>query len=350
MKCAVLHDWVETWGNNLRVEERPLPVPKEGEALVRVRACGVGLTVSNFLTGEFTREKSCLPRIPGHEVAGEIVKLGPCVQNFSIDEKVLVYFYLHCNRCRFCLLGLQPLCLNFGGFIGVHRDGGYAEYMTVPINNLLPLPEGIPFKEATVINDAVGTPVHVMSQRAKVKPGDDVMIIGAAGGVGIHAVQVAKIFGGRVIGVDIDDEKLKKVKEFGADEVINASRETIGSAARKLTDGKGVESVIDFVGSRETLVEAYKSLARRGRLVCMTIHPGVTLDVSPRELVNNEVMITGSRYCTKYEFSVAAEMVRAKKVKPVISRVSNLEKVEELHVALSQNKMLGRGALVFEWN
>src|SRR5487761_755258 len=197
----VLRDWVTSWGNNLKLEERSIPEPLEGEALVKVRACGVGLTVSNFLVGEFTKDPKNLPRIPGHEVAGEIAKLGPNTKGFAKGEKVLVYFYLHCNRCRFCYQGLQPRCLNFGGFVGVQIDGGYAEFIKVPVNNLLAMPPGVSFKDATVINDAVATPVHVFGQRAETKPDDDVMIIGAGGGVGIHAVQVAKIFGARVVGV-----------------------------------------------------------------------------------------------------------------------------------------------------
>ncbi|MGI0078216.1 MAG: alcohol dehydrogenase catalytic domain-containing protein [Nitrososphaerales archaeon] len=346
MKCMVLHDWVKTWGNNLKLEEREIPEPGPGEALVRVRACGVGLTVSNFLIGEFTRDEKMLPRIPGHEIAGEIAELGPDTLGFSRGDRVLVYFYLHCNRCTFCFQGLQPLCLNFGGFVGVQIDGGYAEYIKVPVNNLLPLPEGLSFKDATVINDAVATPVHVMRQRAEAKPNDDIMIIGAGGGVGIHAVQVAKIFGARVIGVDIDDGKLESVRQYGAEWVINAKTKSLGTEAKRLTGGKGVEAVVDFVGSKETLTQGYQSLARRGRLINMTIHPDVTLEISPRNLVNEEVVVTGSRYTTKLEFTMASEFVRSGKVKPVISNSTGFEGVEALHEALSGNRMLGRGVLL----
>ncbi len=347
MKCMVLHDWVKTWGNNLKLEEMPTPEPGPGEALVRVRACGVGLTVSNFLIGEFTKDPKTLPRIPGHEVAGEIVSVGPETHGFKKGDKVLVYFYLHCNNCLFCYQGLQPLCLNFGGFVGVQINGGYAEYIKVPVNNLLPLPDGISFKDATVINDAVATPVHIMRQRAHAKPNDDIMIIGAGGGVGIHAVQVAKVFGARVIGVDIDDGKLELVRHYGADQVINAKTQTISTEAKRLTNGKGVEAVVDFVGSEQTLSQGYESIARRGRMINMTIHPGVTLQISPRKLVNEEVTITGSRYATKLEFIIASELVRTGRVKPVISSSTGLEKVEEIHGALAENKILGRGVLIF---
>lgn len=349
MKCMVLRDWVKVWGKNLWYEERPIPKLGPGEALVRVRACGVGLTVSNFLTGEFTMDPEILPRIPGHEIAGEIEELGDGPRlGFKERDRVVVYFYLHCNRCKFCQQGLQPLCLNFKGYVGIQIDGGYAEYVRVPLNNLTPMPPGLSFKDATVINDAVATPVHIMRQRAKVKPNDVVMIIGAGGGVGVHAVQVAKIFGARVIGVDIDDEKLESVRRYGADDVINARRQDISQSAKALTGGIGMDSVVDFVGTKQTLNEAYGSLARRGKLVNMTIHPGVTLEVSPRNLVNEEVVVTGSRYATKHELSIAGELVGSGRVKPVISRTCVLEEVEELHAALAENRVLGRGAVLLQ--
>lgn len=348
MKCLVLHEWVKSWGNNLKIEERQKPSPGSGEALVRVRACGVGLTVSNFLIGESSGGTSTLPRIPGHEIAGEIVSLGPGTESdFKEKDKVLVYFYLHCNNCEYCLRGLQPLCLNFRGFVGINVDGGYAEYLKVPINNLIRLPDGVPFRDATVINDAVATPVHVLSQRAQVRPSENVLIIGAAGGVGIHAVQVAKVFGTNVTAVDISDEKLESTRKYGADHVINSLSNDLKIETSKVTGGLGMDVVIDFVGTRKTITDGFECLGRRGRLINMTTHPGVAFEVPLRGLVNKEVTVTGSRYTTKYEFSIAAELIRSGKVKPVISRSSGLEGVEHIHEALAENSMIGRGALIF---
>jgi len=346
MRAMVLHEWVKKWGNNLKLENVPIPKIQSGEALVRVKACGVGLTVSNFLTGESSTDHRLLPRIPGHEIAGDVVEVGEGVSNIGVSDRVLVYFYLSCGNCKFCLGGAQDLCDNLRGVVGVQCDGGYAEYVKVPAGNLLRFPESIPYAEATVINDAVATPVHVIKRRAEVRPGHDVMVIGAAGGVGIHMVQVAKLFGGNVIAVDVDDEKLKRVEELGAEVVINARRQSVVKEVKRVTEGKGVESAIDMVGSRETLTSCLESVARQGRLVALTGHPGVTVEVSPRRLVHDEIAFLGSRYTTKAEFMEAVEFVRSGKVKPVVSESRPLERVEELHVMLSENRLLGRGVVI----
>ena len=346
MRAMVLHDWVRKWGDNLKLEHVPIPKVGSKDALVKVRACGVGLTVSNFMTGESTKDRQLLPRIPGHEIAGDVVEVGEWVEDVKVGDRVLVYFYMSCGHCKFCLDGIQELCTNLRGNIGIQCDGGYAEYARVPADNLIRFPDSIPYVEATVINDAVGTPVHVMKTRAQVKPGDDVMVIGAAGGVGIHMVQMAKVFGGNVIGVDVDDEKLKKVQELGADVVVNARRQSVVEEARKATGGKGVEASIDMVGSRETLIACLESASRRGRVITLTGHPGVTVEVSPRRLVHDEIALMGSRYCTKTEFMEAIEFVRRGKVKPIVSESRPLERVEELHVKLSENRLLGRGVVI----
>ena len=346
MRAMVLHDWVKKWGNNLKLEHVPIPKIGRKEALVKVQACGVGLTVSNFLIGESSTDRSLLPRIPGHEIAGDVVEVGEGVDNVAVGDRVLVYFYLTCGHCRFCLGGTQDLCTDSKGVVGAQCDGGYAEYVKVPADNLLAFPDSIPYVEATVINDALATPVHVMKRRAEVRPGHDVMVIGAAGGVGIHMIQVAKVFGGNVIGVDVDDEKLKKVKELGADVVVNSRRQSVIEEVRRATGGKGVDSAIDMVGSRETLAACLESVARQGRVVLLTGHPGVTVEVSPRRLVRDEIAVLGSRYTTKTEFMEAIELVRSGKVKPVVSESRPLERVEELHLKLSENRLLGRGATI----
>ncbi len=346
MKAMVLHSWVEKWGNNLKLEHVPIPKVGHKEALVKVQACGVGLTVSNFLIGESSADRSLLPRIPGHEIAGDVVEIGEGVDNVTVGDRVLVYFYLTCGHCRFCLAGMQDLCIESKGVVGVQCNGGYAEYAKVPADNLLTLPDSIPYVEATVINDAVATPVHVVKRRAEVRPGHDVMVVGAAGGVGIHMIQAAKVYGGNVIGIDIDDEKLAKVKELGAHVVVNARKQSLVEEVMRATQGKGVESAIDMVGTRETLTSCLECAARQGRVVTLTGHPGVTVEVSPRRLVRDEIVFLGSRYATKSEFMEAIELVRSGKVKPVISESRPLERVEEIHTILSENRLLGRGVTV----
>jgi propanol-preferring alcohol dehydrogenase len=347
MKAIVLHEWVRSWGNNLRLEEVPTPKPGPRDVLIRVRACGVGYTVTKFLMSKDDggADPLLLPRIPGHEIAGDVVETGEKVFEYKKGERVLVYFYLICGRCQCCLAGEQNHCVNRKGLVGMHIDGGYAEYVNVPVQNVLPLPDSIPYRDATVINDAVATPVHVMKHRALVKPGDTILIVGAGGGVGVHAVQAAKFCGGRVIGADVDDAKLKQLKDFGATEVINVKDQSMLDEVKRLTNGNGVDAAVDFVCNQKTLIDTANCLGRRGRMVVMA-QPQIPLSIlSSPVLIAREVTITGSRYATFQDFMEATELVRRSIIKPVIGEEGELEDAEKIHSHIAQNKIFGRGVV-----
>src|SRR2546425_5114593 len=138
-----------------------------------------------------------LPRIPGHEITGVVAEVGPGVTAVRPGDRVMAFFYLTCGRCEFCRAGRDSLCRDHQGNVGVHRDGGYAEFVALPEANVLPLPEGVPFVEGTAIPDAIATPYHVCASRARVHPGDRALVVGAGGGVGIHMLQMARPFGAR---------------------------------------------------------------------------------------------------------------------------------------------------------
>ena len=214
---------VQKWGEQSVLMNRPDPKPSPREAVMRVRAAGVGLTLLNMRNGSFGGEA---PRIMGHELGGDIVEVGSDVTEVKVGDACAVYFYLTCHRCRWCRGGRETLCEAFKGFVGVHRDGGFAEYVSLPVENFLPIPKGLSYEAAAMATDAVNTNWHCMKERARVNPHDNVLLIGAGGGVGIHGVQVAKAFGARVIAMDVSDEKLELARKWGADEVVHAKRET----------------------------------------------------------------------------------------------------------------------------
>jgi len=316
VKALVLHEW----GGPLKLEEVPIPKVGSREALVKVRACGIGLTLNWLRQGKMG---GSVPRIIGHEVAGEVVEIGKQVTKVKVGERVCVYFYLTCGTCEFCRKNRETLCRNFRGYVGAAIDGGYAEYVKLPEENLLPIPDELSFEEAAIIPDAIGTPLHALRERAQVRPPDTVIVVGAGGGVGIHAVQMAKLCGGWVIAVDTSDEKLAKTRELGADAVINDSKEDFVEKAKRLTGGKGVDVVIDFVCTTDTLNKGIRSLDRGGRLICMAegrTDPGeATLAVPPGYIVYNELVLTGSRCITKQELAESIEVVRQGRIKPVIT-------------------------------
>ncbi|MFQ5896473.1 MAG: alcohol dehydrogenase catalytic domain-containing protein, partial [Nitrospinota bacterium] len=199
MKAMLLHEL----GGPVKPAEVPVPKVGPNDALLRLKATGVGLTVvimkstPGLVTG--------YPRILGHEVAGVVEEVGAEVQNVRVGERVTCHFYLTCHNCAFCRSGRETLCPNFRGFVGMACDGGYAEYMAVPALNLCPIPEELSLLDACVVADAVCTPYHACGAEGRVAPGEQVVIIGAGGGVGIHAVQMAQVFGGRVLAADISE-------------------------------------------------------------------------------------------------------------------------------------------------
>jgi len=210
MRAQRLH----AWGDALTLETVSVPRPGAGEALLRVEACGVGLTVLNYMNGNQARRPEWLPRVPGHELVGTVVELGAGVERPRIGERVMAYFYLACGHCDLCRLAHEPLCRNLKGNVGVAADGGYAEYCALPAFNLQPVPDGLTSVAATAIPDAIATPLHV-SRRAGIAPGDVVMVVGAGGGVGIHMAQMARLFGARVIGVDVGAAELEAARQAG---------------------------------------------------------------------------------------------------------------------------------------
>jgi len=336
---------LQAWGDALKYQTVAVPKPGAGEALVRVEACGVGLTVLNYMNGNQARRADWLPRIPGHELVGTVVETGAGVEHPRVGERVMAYFYLACGHCDLCRLAHEPLCRNLRGNVGVAADGGYAEYCALPAFNLLPVPAGVEPVAATAIPDAIATPFHV-SRRASIAPGDVVMVVGAGGGVGIHMVQMARLFGARVVGVDVGDVKLAAAREAGADAVVDTGTGDAAAAVRAVA-ADGVSVAIDFVGSRETLALCLEVLGKRGRLVCLTTFPGITADVSPRRLVHDEISVIGSRYASRWEMARAGELVAEGRIRPVVSEVVALERVPDLHAKLRARTLIGRGAVAF---
>jgi D-arabinose 1-dehydrogenase-like Zn-dependent alcohol dehydrogenase len=336
---------LERWGGSAEPAELPDPVPDEGEVLVRVEACGVGLTVLNCMAGDLGSSPEDLPRVPGHELVGTIVDTGPGVPGERVGERVAAFFYLFCGRCPACLGGAESLCERLAGFVGVHRDGGYAELAALPDRNAVPLPEGIDPVLASAIPDAVATPVHV-ARRAGIGPGTRVAVLGAAGGVGIHMVQVAGLNGADVLGLEATPVKVAYLR----DELGVAAADSSDLAAVELPAGweRGADVVVDLVGRPETLRWAVDTLATGGRLVALTTFRDIELAVSPRELVFRELSLLGSRYAGRHELVHAAELVAAGRVRPVVTERAAIDEVDRIHAALRAGELVGRGALVWD--
>jgi D-arabinose 1-dehydrogenase-like Zn-dependent alcohol dehydrogenase len=337
--------WLEQWGGELHHGERTRPSPGDGEVLVEVEACGIGLTVLNCIRGDLGDGSDNLPRIPGHELVGRIAELGSGVHPSRLGERVMAYFYLFCGRCRMCLAGAEPMCQNLAGYLGVHRDGGYAACAVLPARNAIPLPEAIQPSDAAAIPDAIATPVHVAA-RAGIAPSDRVAVVAAGGGVGIHMVQVARLHGADVVGLDAVESKLAFLSDELGVGVVDSS--DFASARLPARWHGQADMVVDLLGTRPSLEWSLDALASNGRLVVLTTFRDIDMTVRPRDLVLTQASVMGSRYAARHELLLAARLVASGQVQPVIGLRVRIDDVESAHRDLRAGRLLGRGALIWD--
>jgi D-arabinose 1-dehydrogenase-like Zn-dependent alcohol dehydrogenase len=342
MKAMVLR------GPNLpfELEQRPDPVAGPGEAVARVITCGAGLTIQHAKTG---RRKIEFPRIIGHEITGEIVEVGPGVRGLKVGDPVTTYFYLNCGHCRWCLRNLEPLCEHTGGQVGLECDGAYAEYVKLPAQNFIKLPDGLDYKkhaaEIGVVTDALATPYKVL-RRAAVQAGETVAVIGAGGGLGIHQVMMAKWARTRVIAVETKAGKFDACRKAGADEIVDASQGRVVEQLMDLTGGQGVDVVVDYVSTTATLEAGAKALGKRGRLVTLGGgSAGKTFSLSAADLLNKEQAILGSRYVTRAEVLESLDLVARGEVFPLVTVLRPLAEAEAVHALVERGEVTGRAVL-----
>ncbi len=338
MRALVLREF----GGPLLMEDVPVPDYGADDVLIRVKACAVDQFDLTIRDGKWPTART--PIILGHEIAGEVSAVGANVTNFVIGDRVTSTLYLTCGHCRYCLSGRETICANFKGYIGIHTPGAYAEFTTVPAVNLVRLPESISFSVGSVLANAVGTPYHAFTKRARIQPGEKVIITGAGGGVGVHAIQLARLMGAFVMAVDIGAEKLEQARALGADLVFDGSSGDFSNTAREWTSGLGADVILELVGTA-TFESSIKSLARGGRMVIVGSHTGTALNVSPQAMIANEWEIMGSRNCSKQELAEVVALVGGGKIQPVVSGVFALEQAEDLHKRLRERNIVGRVVL-----
>ncbi len=343
MRAAVLSDW----DGDLSVESVPKPEPAPGEVRVAVRACGVTRTVENAVQGGLSERETHLPRIPGHEFAGVVDAVGDGVTAVSEGERVFAYFYLTCGECGACRRGETSQCTDFGGWYGVDCDGAYAEYATLPVENALPLPEGLSFAGGAVAADGLATPLRIC-ERAGVGDDDVVLVVGAAGRVGIHLAQLAEARGAHVLAADVHERRLDDVDAHTGPGVVPvdvSGSDATGTirAATPYRDGPTV--AVDTVGDVGTLRAAWDALAMGGRLVTLTTHHERSFAPELREFVVKEAELVGNRYATRDQAVRAARLLADGRVDPVVRRRVGLAGVGSVHEAIRSGETYGMTVL-----
>jgi 6-hydroxycyclohex-1-ene-1-carbonyl-CoA dehydrogenase len=307
MKAAVFHGS----GKPLSIEEVPTPEPGPGEVLVKVAACGACHTDLHYIDhGVPTFKKP--PMILGHETSGTVTALGSGVEGWKEGDRVLLPAVYGCGHCAMCRSGRENVCQSMVMF-GNHIDGGYAEYILAPARHLFSMPENVPLIEGCVIADAVTTPFHAVINRAKVKPGDQVVVFGC-GGIGINVVQMAAAVGAHVIAVDMVDEKLEWATKLGAAETINPSGiDRIDKAIRKMTDG-GAEVAFEAIGLPETQEQTFACLRPGGRFVVVGFS-GKPMQLNTGRTMFLEMEVIGSLGCPPADYPRVLSLVQQGKIK-----------------------------------
>lgn len=294
-------------GQPLVVEEIDQPQPASDEVLLRVKACGIcGSDI--HIAYEGVTPTAFLPIILGHEFSGEIAEVGRDVTEWKMNERVAVCCVISCGKCLNCLSGNQQICLQ-RRLLGAHLNGGLAEYAVVPAKSLARLGDGIPYDQGAILTDAVATPYHAITRRGRLLPGESIAVIGC-GGLGIHAIQLARTFGaGMIIGVDVSDVALERAKLRGADMVCRADRDNLVEVIKEATGGLGVDMSLECVGHRNTIELSVACVKPGGRAVIVGLGAGKITTLPPTEFVRKEVELRGSYAFTLREIEEVIRLV-----------------------------------------
>jgi len=245
MKAVVM----ETRGGPEVLKPTEMPTPEPGPKEVRIRVKAAALNhLDIWVRKGVANPRLPLPHILGADASGVVEAVGPGVTAFAPGDEVVVNPGLSCGHCERCLAGEDNLCPRYE-ILGEHRHGAYAEYLVVPEVNLLKKPQNLSFVEAAAIPLTFLTAWQMVVDKLQVRPGDDVLVMAAGSGVSVAAIQIAKLFGGRVIATAGSEDKLRKALELGADEVVNYTHPDWFKEVRRLTGGKGADKVVDHTGA-----------------------------------------------------------------------------------------------------
>lgn len=321
----------------LQYEDAPDPVIRKDRVLVRIRACA--LNHLDLWIRKGTGNVS-LPHILGSDVAGEIEQVGEYVTGFQRGQRVLVAPMVFCNHCRYCTSGRQNECREFS-VLGNRVDGGYCELIAIFAVNIIPIPDSLNFNDAASVPLVFTTAWHMLVGRAKIQAGQTVLVLGAGSGVGIAAIQVAKLFHARVIATAGDESKLEKARNLGADHGINHYQQKISEEVRKITDKQGVDIVVEHVGEA-TWGESLKCLKPGGTLVTCGATTGYNASVDLRFLFSRQLSLLGSFMGTMGELHEVLGHIFAGRLKPVVDRTFALRDARSAHEYMEQSRMFGK--------
>jgi NADPH:quinone reductase-like Zn-dependent oxidoreductase len=322
----------------LRYEEAPDPDLAPGEALVRVRACALN-HLDLWQRRGLPRVTIPMPHISGSDVAGEVV--AATAPDVAIGRRVMLQPGMSCGRCEACVSGRDNECPCYEVLGYQNHPGGYAEYVKVPVQNLVSIPAEIDFVHAAAFPLTFLTAWHMLMTCAELKRGEDVLVLAAGSGVGQAAIQIAFLHGARVFATAGSDQKLERARALGAYDVIHHYQQDVAEEIRRMTNNRGVDVVIEHVGEA-TWAKSMRSLARGGRLVTCGATTGANGALNLQALFAKQLTVYGSYMGTKGELMRAARFFFAGQLKPVIDRTFPLEQAALAQQRLEESGQFGK--------
>lgn len=327
---------IARYGGELEARRCPIPRPGPGEVLVHVRASGLCSTDLHLLSGR--QPLGELPRIVGHELAGEVIALGDGVTHWRPGDRVTACIDVTCGHCRHCLTGETQRCLAMRR-IGFEQDGGHADYVAVPAANLVAVPAEISYAAAAILPDAVACMYHSLVHQGKVGLGQRVLILGV-GGLGIHGVQIARSAGAEILATSRRPERLALAEKYGA-VGLDPTRQSLETVIAKFTQGEGVDLVVDNIGTRESVRQGLSVLRPGGKLLVVG-YLDETLEIPAMRFFKTEQEIIGCRGSTRQDLLDVVRLVRAGQITPVIGAYYKLEQIHEAAARLESGDLVGR--------
>ena len=326
----------------LKIMERPDPEPGSGEVRVRIRATAIN-RLDLFVRAGVPGVRYPLPIVSGADGAGLVDKLGPDVSGIEVGSPCVLAPGLSCGVCEMCARGDDHLC-RYYGILGEHRDGTCADFVVVPARNVLPKPENLSFEEAAAIPLPFLTAWHMLVERAKLRPGETVLIHAAGSGVSTAGIQIADFLGARIFATAGSDEKLNRAAEMGVEAGINYRNQDFVQEIRRLTGKRGVDVVFDHVG-KDTWEGNISSLAKGGRLVICGNTSGTEANTSIPHVFFKSLSLLGSTMGARSEFFEILRLVEREILCPVVDRVLPMSKIAEGHRILEERGAFGRVVL-----
>ncbi|KAK9769846.1 putative Enoyl reductase (ER) domain-containing protein [Seiridium cardinale] len=340
MKAIVLH--AHGGPESLSYEEAPDPIPAANEVLIRVIATAlnhVDIDVRNGTSG--VESTQSLPHVPGVDAVGVVQSVGSSVSLWKKGDRVAPHFILSCSKCPNCRGGRENIC-TASKILGLTHWGGYAEFVCVPEHNLVGIPDGVGLDEAAAGMTPFSTAWEALIVTAGLKAGETVLITGAGGGVGSHAVQVAALAGAKVIACAGADYKIERVKELGVvDEIVNYKKESLVAGVMRVTGGTGVDVAFDGIGG-QILKDCIQCLTDGGRIASIGAHGGEVVDIDMIQFFRKHLTMHGCGRSTRGTMAKVLDLMARRKLVPIVDRKYPLRQAKDAHEVMEGRDFCGR--------